>query len=287
MRHLVVLQHGLDGHDSDFDALRHELRAHPDDDEMIVWDTKCNHDKTHEGIDACTRRLWRDLRATIREHEGHPLRVSLVGHSFGGLVLRHCAVFLHLHQHSVSGIELCSYVSLASPHLGSRSLKGTGRAGARALYGRSGAELLLDAHATCALDVDLCDEAHCSALRAFRRRVTYSSVEGDWVVSFASGSLLTAEEQVALVPLAETAARPAGCCRSARDSWHREDARQPPPPEPPPAEPPSAASVSWFEPLEAKASRRHLRADASLISSSVVQPLPQEWRPRNGHVTAT
>ena len=192
--HVVVMQHGIDGHDSDFDALRNELNSNPD--AFRVWDTKCNHGRTHEGIARCSERLWQELEGFLASLEGRKLRVSLVGHSFGGLLLRHCAVRLHaLQQQKKADIELACFVSLATPHLGSRNLGLINRAGARPLFGRSGAELLLDAHATFSLDADLCDEAHCAALHAFGRRITYASLEGDWVVSFASGSLLDAEEQ--------------------------------------------------------------------------------------------
>lgn len=184
--HLVVLQHGIDGHQSDFDALRNEIDIDPI--RVLVWDSKCNHGLTHEGIEACTERLWQDLLPRLSSLEARQLHISLVGHSFGGLLLRHLAVRLHALKLAGATFELECYVSLATPHLGSRSLGNINRGGARALFGCSGAELLLDAHASLRLDAQLCDEAHCEALRAFRRRVTYSSVDGDWVVSFASGS---------------------------------------------------------------------------------------------------
>ena len=200
--HVVVMQHGIDGHDSDFDALRNELNSHPEG--FRVWDSKCNHGRTHEGIARCAERLWLELEAFLSTLDGQRCRISLVGHSFGGLLLRHCAVRLHvLQRQKADAIELACFVSLATPHLGSRNLGLINRAGARPLFGRSGAELLLDAHATLSLDADLCDDEHCAALRAFRRRINYASLDGDWVVSFASGSILDVEEQEARA--AETA----------------------------------------------------------------------------------
>lgn len=280
--HLVVLQHGIDGRDSDFSALRHELSLHPDD--LEVWDTKCNHGRTHEGIEACTERLWRDLEARLMQLGGRRLRVSLVGHSFGGLLLRHCATRLHAFALQTGTIELHCYISLATPHLGSRSLGGSVRAGARALYGLSGRELLIDADASCALDVRLCDEEHIHALSAFHRRITYSSVEGDWVVSFASGSLLDADEQAELVPPPKTpkpsCSRSVGCCRSAMASCHQCG---------------SMACDTWHGCRHAELETAELETadletrpkergsadeEGGLLSSTCAEPLPGVWDPQ-------
>ena len=53
------------------------------------------------------------------------------------------------------------------------------RAGLRLIKGRTGPALLLDNDT---LDV-LTDDAHCAALRSFRRRIAYTNGSGDWLVN--------------------------------------------------------------------------------------------------------
>lgn len=118
-----------------------------------------------------------------------------MGHSFGGLCLRHVAARLHA---SPLGARTSpdTLVCIASPHLGCRLLGCGGkggvaplmttfgpsimRAGLRLIKGRTGPDLLLD-NETLGM-AGLSDEAHMASLRAFRRRVLCCNAAGDWTV---------------------------------------------------------------------------------------------------------
>ena len=62
--------------------------------------------------------------------------------------------------------------------------------GLRLIKGRVGPALLLDDGTL----ETLTDEAHCTAMRAFQRRIVYTNGSGDWLVNVESAALLDAEE---------------------------------------------------------------------------------------------
>lgn len=218
LKHLVVLHHGIDGDAKDLHAIRHAIERRGVAG-VECWETRANEGKTHAGIFACADRVWTVLLPLLTHHSG-PLRVSFVGHSMGGLVLR--AVAAKLHGAAMAHVTLDTLVVVASPHLGCRLLGRGGagyaaplmanllpslmRAGLRVIKGAIGPQLLLD---DTSLD-ELCNEAHCASLRAFRRRVTYANGTGDWLVNCESCSLLTKEELDAIVPVSEAACRQPG-----------------------------------------------------------------------------
>ena len=233
VEHLIVLAHGIDGEAKDLHAIRDEIQRHSsgkpwkEDLAVEVWSTRVNEgSKTHAGIFDCADRLWAELRPRIdqiltsRSKTASALRVSFVGHSMGGLVLR--SVSTKLHAASFPNVVLDTLVVIASPHLGCRLLgRGGGggvaplmsafgpslmRAGLRMIKGRTGPQLLLD---NTALDT-LTDDVHCAALRAFRRRIAYANGTGDWLVNCESSSLLSAEEMEVLLPLSTRACKQPG-----------------------------------------------------------------------------
>lgn len=99
--HLIVLQHGIDGHTSDLDAIR--ARALDDASlhglDIELWDSPINEGKgTHWGIQQCGDLLWSELKlklGSMGTEQGRRVHLSLVGHSMGGLTLRLVASHLH------------------------------------------------------------------------------------------------------------------------------------------------------------------------------------------------
>ena len=211
---LIVLQHGINGHAVDLDA----VRAHTSNLAIVkglaveLWDSHINEGRrTHHGIEKCGDRLWAELRTkllSMSADRGRSVRVSFVGHSMGGLILRVVATRLHewrLESPARRSTVLDTYLMVATPHLGCRTLGqealgGLGvavrsstaimRAGLRAIGGTTGADLLFD---STALD-RISGGVYAEALRAFERRVTVSNLDGDWVCPFACASLLDAAE---------------------------------------------------------------------------------------------
>ena len=208
--HLVVLAHGIDGTVRDMHAIRAAIEASGAPG-VTAWETRANEGwRTHAGIFGCAERVWSALSPEL-EHltatAALPLRVSFIGHSMGAMVLRAVAAMLHASSRFAdSSVVLDTLVCIGAPHLGCRLLgRGGGggvaplmsafgpsimRAGLRLIKGRTGPELLLDNDTLHRLT----DDAHCKAMRVFRRRLVYCNGSGDWLVNAESASLLSAAE---------------------------------------------------------------------------------------------
>jgi hypothetical protein len=219
IEHLVLLAHGIDGAPSDMHAVRDALMELHETG-LETWETEVNQgSKTHDGVECCAERYWAALQVKLGEililanKASETLRISMVGHSFGGLVLRSVASRLFATQPFGERMKLDTLVCIASPHLGCRLLGRGGagglaplmtafglsimRAGLRMIKGKTGPDLLLDNGALEAL----CNGTHAEALRAFERRIIYCNGTMDWLVNVESASLLTAEEMAIVLPL--------------------------------------------------------------------------------------
>ena len=96
--HLVVFHHGIDGEARDLRAIHDAIGSR---DGVELWDTRANEKwRSHAGIFGCAERVWDALRPKLENLiaalSGRKLRVSFVGHSLGGLILRAVACKLHL-----------------------------------------------------------------------------------------------------------------------------------------------------------------------------------------------
>jgi nicotinate-nucleotide adenylyltransferase len=221
IEHLVLLAHGIDGAPSDMHAVRDALMELHETG-LETWETEVNQgSKTHDGVECCAERYWAALQVKLGEililanKASETLRISMVGHSFGGLVLRSVASRLFATQPFGERMKLDTLVCIASPHLGCRLLGRGGagglaplmtafglsimRAGLRMIKGKTGPDLLLDNGALEAL----CNGTHAEALRAFERRIIYCNGTMDWLVNVESASLLTAEEMARRFPQAK------------------------------------------------------------------------------------
>ena len=223
--HLIALAHGIDGSVDDLTNLRIEIGKGSAGVQTFMT-TSC-HGRTHDGIKCCADLYWAELRPFLENickdcASSSPLRVSFVGHSLGGLILRAVAAKL-LDCELQSCCTLDTMICIATPHLGCRLLGNGGqggvaplmsafgpsimRAGLRMIKGKTGPDLLLDNNT-------LLELASGKALRSFRRRVAYCNGQGDWLVNLESASLFTAEEAaVALRPSID------GCQKDGNVLW--------------------------------------------------------------------
>ena len=261
--HLVVLAHGIDGTVRDMHAIREaiETSGAPG---VTAWETKANEgSRTHAGVFGCAERVWNALLPELEKLKptaALPLHVSFIGHSMGALVLRAVAAMLHASSRFAdSSVVLDTLMCIGAPHLGCRLLgRGGGggvaplmsafgpsimRAGLRLIKGRTGPDLLLDNDTLHRLT----DDAHCEAMRAFRRRLVYCNGSGDWLVNAESASLLSAAEMRTVIPLSELSCRQP----NAGVLWR-----------------PGASEVSTMG--------AHLRFDLH-TSALVLLPLPEDW----------
>lgn len=128
-KHVFILVHGNNGSPDDWEHVHRELENVFGSSNAKIMRSCCNFDQTDAGIAAGGYRLFQEI-VELFQHtgtEGH--QVSLIGHSLGGLFCRYAAgLLVEYLEHSVKPsdcpIQLMSYVSICSPHLGSRRPKG-------------------------------------------------------------------------------------------------------------------------------------------------------------------
>ncbi|KAG6611108.1 putative alpha/beta hydrolase [Phytophthora cinnamomi] len=119
--HLVVLQHGLLGSKHDFarfvDIFRAQFRA----DELYLHAGESNATsffQTYDGVDQGGERLADEVQQ-LAARMPKLQKLSMIGHSLGGLYNRYC-IGLLLARGFFDSVEPVNFVTLATPHLGIR-----------------------------------------------------------------------------------------------------------------------------------------------------------------------
>ena len=100
--YLVLFCHGLDGDPTNLTAIKEEILSllGPDGKRVHLWDSVVNVGSgMRDGIKVCTDRLWSELlpllKSKLAAHD-FIVRVSFIGHSLGGLILRAVAMRLYV-----------------------------------------------------------------------------------------------------------------------------------------------------------------------------------------------
>jgi hypothetical protein len=231
--HLVLLVSGLNGSRHNWRAIGGFLAAELDPAATLLHaSTASERGATYEGVDACGRRLATEIEGLAAAHPSLR-RLSVVGHSMGGLVARFAlGALFEPERATVAGLALCHFVSLATPHLGcaadpaspacvpmlawgaaapaagpglGRLLAALAAPVSAALFSRTGRQFFFADDPSAPLIRRLAaDDAakglRClSALAAFETRTAYANRSGDHLVGWANSSL---RRPAALPPLA-------------------------------------------------------------------------------------
>jgi predicted alpha/beta superfamily hydrolase len=112
--HLFIFVHGFQGNSFDMKQLKNNLSLiHPES--LFMCSTSNEYNQTEGNIDDMGKRLAKEVLEFINENL--PLcslgRMSFIGHSLGGLIIRSCLPLL-----SKFHDKMFTYISLSSPHLG-------------------------------------------------------------------------------------------------------------------------------------------------------------------------
>ncbi|VFQ70177.1 unnamed protein product [Cuscuta campestris] len=220
--HLVIMVNGLIGSAADWRyAAKQFVRRLPE--RVVVHCSECNYSRlTFDGVDRMGDRLAEEVVDVVKRWPGMH-KISFVSHSLGGLVARYAVGRLFVHPSaaettnvdgrdkyddgSIAGLEPMNFITVATPHLGSRGHKqlpllcglpllekGVSQT-AHLLVGRSGKHLFLtdndDGKPPLLLRManDSNDLKFISALRAFKRRVVYANANYDHVVGWRTSSI--------------------------------------------------------------------------------------------------
>ncbi|GMI91057.1 hypothetical protein like AT1G10040 [Hibiscus trionum] len=235
--HLVVMVNGLVGSAQNWRfAAKQFLKKYPKD--VIVHCSEHNSSMlTFDGVDVMGDRLAEEVKSVIGRHPSVQ-KISFVGHSLGGLIARYAIARLfeqdltqknpqtdgacttdHLGDSwpegklkgKIAGLEPMNFITLASPHLGSRwhrqvpLFQGSHvleKIAARTSWflGRTGKHLFLtdgkDGKSPLLLRMvsDCEDLKFMSALLSFRRRVVYANASFDHIVGWSTSSLRRRDE---------------------------------------------------------------------------------------------
>ncbi|XP_061993044.1 uncharacterized protein LOC133710919 [Rosa rugosa] len=234
--HLVVMVNGIIGSASDWRyAADQFVKKLPD--KVIVHRSECNSSRlTFDGVDLMGERLAEEVLAVIRKRS-EVRKISFVAHSLGGLVARYaigrlyepfpkpepsgdngnCLIEANTnnltqsldqpHQGTIAGLQAMNFITVATPHLGSRGnkqlpflcglpfLERRASQAAHFIAGRSGKHLFLtdkdDGKPPLLLRMvnDSDDLKFVSALRAFKRRVAYANANFDHMVGWRTSSI--------------------------------------------------------------------------------------------------
>mmetsp|Transcript_38984 Transcript_38984/g.38603 ORF Transcript_38984/g.38603 Transcript_38984/m.38603 type:complete len:312 (-) Transcript_38984:23-958(-) len=111
--HLIVLVHGFQGNSEDLRLLRNNLLAiYPS---AIFLSSTCNENESDSNIEDQGLRLANEVSSFLDDHFdlSDIKRISFIGHSLGGVIIRAALPFLDQLQD-----KFYTYMSLSSPHLG-------------------------------------------------------------------------------------------------------------------------------------------------------------------------
>lgn len=125
--HIVVLVHGNNGAPSDFDTVEAALLRKFGASQVLIIKSAINHTQTSLGVEVGGMKLAEEVYQKVFQHELHPdtdsYKFSMVSHSLGGLYSRFAIVQL-MHSLTPLKIQYTSFVTICTPHLGSRRPRG-------------------------------------------------------------------------------------------------------------------------------------------------------------------
>ncbi|KAJ8560494.1 hypothetical protein K7X08_022354 [Anisodus acutangulus] len=226
--HLVIMVNGLIGSSADWRyAAEQFVKRLPD--KIVVHCSECNSSRlTFDGVDRMGERLAKEVEDVIKRWPG-VRKISFVAHSLGGLVARYAIGRLYdrptkteivdlngsclvreenvSSEETVAGLEPVNFITVATPHLGSRGNKqlpllcglpllekGASQT-AHWIVGRSGKHLFLtdkdNGKPPLLLRMvnDSDDLKFMSGLCSFKRRVAYANANYDHVVGWRTSSI--------------------------------------------------------------------------------------------------
>lgn len=125
--HVVVLVHGNNGAPSDMDAVERALRRRYGDRQLLVIKSRANSADTSLGVEVGGAKLAQEVVDAVLALELDPrvprYRLSVVGHSLGGLYARYALAHI-TETLAMLDMDFVSFVTVCTPHLGSRRARG-------------------------------------------------------------------------------------------------------------------------------------------------------------------
>ncbi|CAM8888262.1 unnamed protein product [Rhodiola kirilowii] len=220
--HLVVMVHGILGSTSDWKYGAEQFIKQLPDKVVVHCSNKNMSTLSLDGVDVMGIRLTEEVLELIKR-KPNLRKVSFIAHSVGGLVARYAIGLLYRPDDikddksstddsekelkgTIAGLEAMNFITIATPHLGSRGNKQVpflfgvsafeqlASCVIHLIFRRTGRHLfLVDNDGKPPLLKRMIEDSDgfyfMSALRAFKRRVTYSNVAYDHIVGWRTSSI--------------------------------------------------------------------------------------------------
>eukprot|EP01130_Rhizamoeba_saxonica_P008982 TRINITY_DN3641_c0_g1_i1.p1 TRINITY_DN3641_c0_g1~~TRINITY_DN3641_c0_g1_i1.p1 ORF type:complete len:303 (-),score=43.57 TRINITY_DN3641_c0_g1_i1:473-1381(-) len=196
--HLIVLVHGMNGYASDWKNFKSILESNTPSSVLCLVSKVNEGFQTYDGIDVCGSRLveevmdWRALYTLTND-----VRISFIGHSMGGLIIRYCIG--ELYQLGVfDDLTPAIYMTLATPHLGTRKQKSSIFNSVvtwvtETFINRTGKQFLLedeDLESPLLEVISQPNEKYMIPLGMFEVRILYSNVKNDLMVPYHTAAIV-------------------------------------------------------------------------------------------------
>mmetsp|Transcript_13281 Transcript_13281/g.21795 ORF Transcript_13281/g.21795 Transcript_13281/m.21795 type:complete len:501 (-) Transcript_13281:324-1826(-) len=202
MHHLIVVSHGLWGTASHVSFLGTRLKEHFGESAVVLLPRGNEWKQSMDGIDVCGERIANEVIAELKRFPTLK-KFSIIGFSLGGLWSRYAVGVLYEKGILPSRLEPTNFITLASPHLGSRRTPRTAwnrvwNWGAETMFGNAGRQLVLEERYPSdtkdpprPLLLVMCDpdSPFLKGLASFKRRTVYANTVNDHTVPYCTASL--------------------------------------------------------------------------------------------------
>jgi hypothetical protein len=197
--HLVILQHGLHGRPTDFQHICSKINEQYRD-KYLIHPATSNASilKTQDGIANAGNRLFSEILQVISNYENELERISIIGHSLGGLIARFaigklfaCGVFEKLIP--------TYFVSITVPNVGSRRpprsyWNKVVSVVTSTMLQQTGKELMLEDSTLVGVPLLVLlaqkDTIFMKGLAAFKTRILYSNIRNDLQVPYCTAAIV-------------------------------------------------------------------------------------------------
>eukprot|EP01118_Nematostelium_gracile_P018863 TRINITY_DN8533_c0_g1_i1.p1 TRINITY_DN8533_c0_g1~~TRINITY_DN8533_c0_g1_i1.p1 ORF type:complete len:275 (-),score=59.31 TRINITY_DN8533_c0_g1_i1:212-1006(-) len=183
--HFVALIHGLNGDSGDLYNIKLHLEAnHPN---VMAHCIKSNEafSLTRDGIANGGERSAKEIKQIIEDNKSIK-KFSVLGHSLGGMFARYAIGLLH-DQGLFNNLEMMNFITMATPHLGSRRSNRSHWLNPfinrliNNAFSVTGQQLMLedDDEQPLLLKMTEPESNYMKALQGFKKRVLYANVAND------------------------------------------------------------------------------------------------------------
>lgn len=186
MKHLIIIQNGLNGWSYAMGSIKKFLEEELDENYIVYVSDVNDFTKTWNGIEQCGINLAKFVYDCCEKHNVN--FISFIGHSLGGLIIRYCIGILEKHKF-FDKIRPVLYTSVSTPHLGIFSLNNLGQTVANYIIGKTGKELLVKDKDKLLIEMSKPGTYYYDGLSKFESLVAYGNIKNDHMVSFESSCM--------------------------------------------------------------------------------------------------